>query len=150
MPKFLIKETIPTEAKSMRLGASATATDRLKDADVGKFVKLVAESQYDLAEAGDAIEAYVTSLETSTVDGFAFGGICNTVGAYKEVTFDDTAAIGDYVEVGVVSARGTPLAGPPHVQVADSATVPFAWRVVSLGAAGTGAAGTIGVIERVA
>jgi hypothetical protein len=59
-------------------------------------------------------------------------------------------AIGDYVVAGAVVAKGTGLSGYPKVRKATSQTPgPFAWRVVSLGTAGTGAVGTVGVIERI-
>lgn len=85
-----------------------------------------------------------------------------------------TLAVGDYVVTGTVVAKGTVLPGAPKVCKATNqpgATVTsadnvvgninaaiakvvdaqkntvFAWRVVSLGSAGTGAVGTTGVIE---
>lgn len=87
-----------------------------------------------------------------------------------------TIALGDYVVTGTVVAKGTALTGPLKVTkatdqpgsavvLADNlvATVnaglvkvanaqnngAFAWRVVSLGSAGTGAVGTTGIVERV-
>src|SRR3990167_1155629 len=85
-------------------------------------------------------------------------------------------AVGDYVVTGTVVAKGTALAAALKVckatnqpgaavvladnlvatvnaglvKVADAQkNLTFAWRVVSLGSAGTGAVGTAGVIERV-
>lgn len=87
-----------------------------------------------------------------------------------------TVAVGDYVVCGTVVAKGTALTAPAKVCKATNqpgATVTsadnlvasinaalakvndqtingiYAWRVVSLGSAGTGAVGTTGMIERV-
>lgn len=87
-----------------------------------------------------------------------------------------TIALGDYVVTGTVVAKGTALTGPLKVtkatdqpgaavvladnlvatinaglvKVANAQTNGvYAWRVVSLGTAGTGAVGTTGIIERV-
>jgi hypothetical protein len=150
MPKFLIKETITTDAKSARLGSGAGAGNGLTDKDVGKFVKLVGESRIDLADEGDRIEGFLSSVETATVDGYAFGGYVSTIGTYKEVTFNETVAIGDHVVVGTVTARGVASGTPPGVLKADDNDGgTFTWRVVSLGNQGTGASGTAGVIERI-
>ena len=60
-------------------------------------------------------------------------------------------AVGDYVVTGTVVAAGTKLTGPLKVTKAtDQAAAkaaPFKARVVSLGEAGTGAVGTVGLIE---
>ena len=78
--------------------------------------------------------------------------------SYKQVTFDGlqatpgtgTVAIGDYVVTGTVVAKDTALSGPVKVTKATTQTGMYhAWRVVSLGSAGTGAVGTTGLIERV-
>lgn len=85
-------------------------------------------------------------------------------------------AVGDFVVAGTIVAKGTALAAPVKVckatnqpfavivladnvvatinaglvKAADaSKNATFAWRVVSLGSAATGAVGTVGVIERV-
>ena len=76
---------------------------------------------------------------------------------YKDVTFDGiqldgsgVVAVNDFVVTGAVSAAGTALPGPVKVRKATTQTdTGFAWRVVSLGSAGTGVTGTTGVIERV-
>ena len=75
-----------------------------------------------------------------------------------QVTFDGlqgtpgtgVVAINDYVVVGTPVVKGTSLGLiPAKVCKATAAgnTLNFKWRVVSLGAAGTGAVGTTGVIE---
>ena len=109
-----------------------------------------------LAAAGDTIEGIISSSnypEQGTVDGFSIGGIYRT--GYKEVTFDGlqatpgtgVVAIGDYVVTGTVTAKGTALPGVLKVTKATAQTAPFKARVVSLGKAGTGAVGTVGVVE---
>lgn len=155
--KFRISETIHSEkVKTVRLGTAANAGGRYGDADVGKAVKLVGESRYALCAAADPIEGFISSVNLGTQDGFSTGGIIST--GYKEVTFDGSQAdgtgaiaVGDYVLCGAVTAAGTALAEPMKVRKAtNQATAagnPFKARVVSLGDAGTGAVGTVGVIE---
>ena len=174
MPKFLIKETIAsTEALTVRLGAGTGAANNWDDKETFKFVKFVGESRYDLCAAGDNVEAFVVAVEGATADGYTIGSICED--GYKSVIFDGlqatpgtgVVALGDYVVTGTVVAKGTSLgATDPRVckgTIQPGVTVPaalanvpasilagvFAWRVVSLGTAGTGAVGTTGIIERV-
>ena len=157
MAKFVIVETIlQSEVKTVRLGAGTGTSNNVDQKEVGKPVKLAGESRFDLCAAGDAIEAIVTSVEVATADGYSIGGVANE--GYKAVTFDGlqatpgtgTLAVGDYVVAGTAVAKGTALSAP--MKVCKATTQPgqyFAWRVVSLGSAGTGAVGTTGVIERV-
>lgn len=159
MAKFQIKETILNYTpKSVRLGAGTGSANNVDDKERNKAVKLVGESRYDLCAVGDAIEAFVTSVEGATADGYTIGGVANDVGMYKAVTFDGlqgtpgtgAVAVGDYVVAGTAVAKGTALSVPQKVCKATSQTPgAFAWRVVSLGSAGTGAVGTTGIIERV-
>lgn len=160
MAKFQITETIHSEkVKTVRLGATG-AGNQYGYEENGKAVKLTADSRYVLAVAGDAIEGIQQSSnwpEQGTMDGFSIGGIVST--GYKEVTFDGlqatpgtgVVAVGDYVVVGTVVAKGTALTGPLKVTKAttqaDAKAAPFKARVVSLGSAGTGAVGTVGVVE---
>lgn len=167
MAKFKMKERIPTAAKTARLAegtdaANATpatlVTNNHSDAEVGKIVKILGESRYGLAAAGNQIEGFVASVESATADGFTIGSVIGTVGDYKEVTFDGlqatpgtgTVAIGDRVVTGTVVAKGTALTVPVRVTKATTQTgMDFVWQVVSLGSAGTGAVSTTGVIERI-
>lgn len=160
MAKFQITETIHSEkVKTVRLGATG-AGNQYGYEENGKAVKLTADSRYVLAAAGDAIEGIQQSSnwpEQGTMDGYSIGGIVST--GYKEVTFDGlqatpgtgTVAVGDYVVVGTVVAKGTALTGPLRVTKAttqaDAKAAPFKARVVSLGSAGTGAVSTVGVVE---
>ena len=172
MAKFLMKETISKDlqAFTVRLGAGTGVGNNVTSAEAGKAVKLVGESRYDLAVAGDALEATIVAVESFTQDGYSIGSVVDK--GRLEVTFGGSQAagtgavvVGDYVVVGAVVAKGTKLAGPVRVAKAtvQLGAVPtdltaagaqvkaglFAWRVVSLGSVGTGAVGTTGLIERV-
>lgn len=162
MAKFQITETIHSEkVLTVRLGNTG-AGNQYGYEENGKALKLVGDSRYALAAAGDAIEGIQQSSnwpEQGTMDGYSIGGI--VASGYKEVTFDGlqatpgtgSVAVGDYVVVGTVVAKGTSLGGPLKVTKAtDQAAAkaaPFKARVVSLGTAGTGAVGTVGVIEMI-
>lgn len=138
-----------------RLGDSTTpATNLLNDADVGKFVKLIGDSQYGLCAVGNEIEGVVDTVNTATADGYAIGGV-QAEGRFK-VTLDGlqatpgtgVIAIGDYVVAGTPVARNTALGGAlPKVCKATAAGsgLVFKWRVVSLD--GTTAVGQTGLIE---
>lgn len=180
--KFMMQELVGSSAITARLGAGSGAANNVDDKEVGKLVKQVAESRYNLCAAGDPIEGRIAAVEVATLDGFTIGSVQK--GDRFEVTFDGleatpgtgTLAVNDFVVCGTVVAKGTALAAAAKVckatnqpgvavTVADNlqATINaalakvadaelnavHAWRVVSLGAAGTGAVGTTGVIERV-
>lgn len=159
MAKFQMKETIPATAKTARLGAGSGAANQLDDKEIGKAVKLIAESRFGLCAVGDQIEGFIGAIETATMDDFTIGSVFNEHSFRKEVTFDGlqatpgtgVIAIGDRVVTGTVVAKGTALGNVP-VKVCKATTqtgMDYVWRVVSLGSAGTGAVGTTGVIERV-
>ena len=158
MPKFMIQETVTNhlEATTVRLGAGTGAVNNVTSAEVGKPVKLVGESRYYLCAAGDQIEGVIVAVENATQDGYSIGSIFDE--GYKGVVFDGlqatpgtgVIAVGDYVVAGTPVAKGTALSGDMKVCKATTQTGMYhAWRVVSLGTAGTGAVGTTGVIERV-
>lgn len=158
MPKFLMTELVDTaEVITARLGGTPIAgnANGLSDKDVGKFVNLVAESRYNLSAVGAELEGRMFAIEASPQDGITLGSVMTE--GYFQVTFDGlqgtpgagVLAINDYVVVGTPVVKGTALTGPARVCKATAAgnTLNFKWRVVSLGAAGTGAVGTIGVIK---
>jgi hypothetical protein len=191
MAKFQFKETITSvDVFSARMGANTVAINgTFDDKEVGKAVKLVGESRYDLCAAGDPIEGFIVAMEVASLDGYAFGSV--GVEGRKAVVFDGlqatagvgVIALGDYVVTGTAVAKGTALTADvkvckatdqPGVAVvsvvgaADTAAAIktkvdlalasvaaaqknglHAWRVVSLGSAGTGAVGTTGIIEAV-
>lgn len=168
---FIRSEVLPTNPPfTTRLGAVSAP---YKDTEIGKFVKqsTTVESDFVLCAAGDLIEGYIQSVEAATASGFGIGAVQDEDG--KLVTFDGlqatpgtgTLALGDYVVCGTVVAKDTGLAAPAKVckSTVQPGDVPasltaaglqvkaslFAWRVISLGSAGTGAVGTVGLIERV-
>lgn len=171
MAKFQMQELIlPGDPITSRLGAGTGAGNWIDDKEVGKPVKFVAESRYDLCAAGDPIEGRIAAVEAATLDNFSIGTVQQK--GRMSVVFDGlqatpgtgTVALGDYVVTGTVVAKGTALAAAMKVTKATQqpGSVPadltaaglqarnaiYAWRVVSLGSVGTGAVGTTGVVER--
>lgn len=148
------------EIITVRLGSGSGTANQLTETEVNKFIKLVGPDRYDLAAAGDEIEGYILTVEAGTSAGFSIGGAALHED-YLEVTADGlqatpgtgTIALGDYVVVGTVVAKGTALTGFRRVTKATNQAAakasPFAWRVVSLGTAGTGAVGTTLTIQKV-
>lgn len=139
-------------AVTVRLGAGNAAVNNMKQQDTGKIVKLAGESQYDLAAVGDEIEAFVSSVEASTQNGWSIGGI-QTTGMFwatadglQGTPGTGTIAVGDYVLAGTITALNTALTAYPKVvkatTQANAKGTPYAKRVLSLGPAGTGAVGT--------
>lgn len=101
MAKFQVRPTLGVVTESFRMGTKAAP---IVDQDKGKAVKLAAPSQVVLAEAGDQIFGFVSSIENGTQDGFKIGGVITT--DYAEV--DTTGlVIGDLVVVDVNPASGT-------------------------------------------
>jgi len=162
--KFQMTELVGASVFTARLGAGSGAANYLVDIkERGKFVKLVAESRYGLCAVGDEIEGWIVQVDTTSSDAFSTGGVADPVGPnkFKKVTFDGlqatpgtgVVAIGDYVLCGTVVAKDTALTESARVvkasTQASAKATPFAWRVVSLGTAGTGAVGTAGLIQRV-
>lgn len=153
--------TVPSgTVQTVRLGAGNSTSDNFDAAtENGKFTKLVAESRHNLAAVGDDIQGVITSVELATSGGYSVGGVLrSSPGDMLHVTFDGlqatpgtgTIAVGDFVVVGSVTAKGTALSNYPKVcKATDATTSVHKWRVVSLGSAGTGAVGTNGVIEKV-
>lgn len=148
VPQIPISRVTP-----VNLGGNTPAT-RFTDVDAGKIVKLVGPDRFDLAEVGDPIEAIVVGVENATSNGYKVGGIKKDEMAF--VTADGgqadgagNIAAGDYVVTGTVVALQTAMPGYPKVRKATSQTPGvFAWRVVGI-YEGTGAPGSILVIERV-
>ena len=162
MPKFIFTELVDlARVITARLGAGprtlADASNNWDDKEAGKLVRQSAESAYNLCTVGQEIEGRVQSVDVATSDGWSTGGV-QTHGRL-EVTFDGlqgtpgtgVLVIGDYVVASNNAAKGTALTGPAKVVKATAAgnTLNHKWRVISLGAAGTGAVGTVGLIERI-
>lgn len=154
MAKFQQKEILGEAPVTCRLGAASGSANYMTDIEIGKPVKLIGDSLYDLCAAGDQIEGFISSVETYTQDDFSIGGIKQE--DRKAVKLDGlqatpgtgVIAVGDYVVAGTAVAKGTALSGLPKVCKATTQTgMYFAWRVVSLD--GTTAVGQTGTIERV-
>lgn len=160
MPKFQMSETIHSQRiDTVRLGNTGAA-NLYSDAEVGKIVKLTADSRYVLAAAGDPIEAIVTSVNVGTYDGYSIGGIVRH--GSKEVILDGlqatpgtgTVAIGDLVVTGTVVAKDTSLTTgtvgqSPKVTKATSQTPALHnWRVEAL-LDGNGNVGSRALIVRI-
>jgi hypothetical protein len=152
----ILPTTANPEVTTARLGAGALPTQNLDFRDVGKPVRLVGESRYDLAIAGQEFEGVIETVENATQDGFSIGSVVRR--QFMWVTFDGLQAtpgtgvvtVGDIVVCGTPTPRQTPLVGYARVcRATTPASVMFRWRIVSLGVVGTGAVGTHGVIERV-
>jgi len=161
MAKFQFTElTEYTKQITARLGAGTGSANWLTDAEVGKLVKLVGDSRYDLCAVGNEIEGRITAIDGGgSYDNFTLGTV--QTDCRMEVIFDGiqatpgtgTLAIGDYVVCGTPVAKGTALVFPATAKVckatAAATGIVHKWRVVSLGSAGTGAVGTAGLIEKV-
>lgn len=157
---YITPTGVQPDAMTVRLGAGNSPSDNYSSTENGKFVKLVGESRYALAAAGDEIEAIVSSVELATQGGYSIGGIVTegtifaTADGLQATPGTGTIAVGDYVLVGTVVAKDTALSGYPKVvkatTQASAKATPFAWRVESLGTVGTGAVGTTIVIRHVA
>ncbi len=154
MAKFQMKELIGVEPITARLGAASGSANYVTDKEIGKPVKLVGDSLYNLCAAGDQIEGFVTAVESYTADDFSIGSV--DVEGRKRVMLDGlqatpgtgVIAVGDYVVAGTAVAKDTAITTAPKVCKATTQTgMYFAWRVVSL--EGTTAVGQYATIERV-
>lgn len=147
--KFRFEETIHSHhIYTARLG---TKTERMTKADIGKAIKLIGDSQYELCSNTDTIEGFITSVESDQgpMDGYHIGGTCS-VGLKNATVVGATLVVGDYVTAAAQPAKGTKLVNSmPVSKAADQAVAkaaPFKARVVSLGDVGTGVAGTTVVL----
>lgn len=159
MPKFIMTPLVDLyEDVTARLGAGSGAANNLTDTENGKFVKLAGESRYNLAAVGDEIEGQIVALENATQDGFTLGTVRKsgriwaTADGLQGTPGTGTLAVGDFVVTGTPVAKGTSLGTTPAKVCKATAAgtgIVHTWRVVSLGSAGTGAVGTLVLIERV-
>jgi len=160
------------DSKVVRLGATANLAGNLTLSDKWKLIKFAGTDRYELCAAGDLFDGAVTSVEVANSQGWSIGGIQEAdmmtviADGAQGTPGTGTIAAGDYVVAGNVTAKGTAL--PSYAKVCKATIQPGvtvatvvgdvaphiaaalkAWRVVSLGVAGTGAVGTSIVIERV-
>lgn len=158
MAKFQMDVVLNTlgEFVTARLGDGASGVNLLADADVGKFVKMIGDSQYGLCAVGNEIEGIVSSgPEGATSDGFALGTVRKNgrvkvlLDGLQATPGTGVIAVGDYVVAGTVTARGTTLPSYPKVCKATAAATGLVhkWRVVAQ--YGTTAVGQIALIEKV-
>lgn len=158
MAKFKMSETLSPYRihDTARLADGAGDANQLKDTEVGKFVKLIGDSQYGLCAQGNEIEGVVESANEQIADGFLLGTVRKD--GRVRVTLDGLQAtagvgvigVGDYVVAGTLVPRGTAqLPAYPKVCKATAAgsALNFKWRVVALD--GTTAVGQTALIERV-
>lgn len=158
MAKFQMDVTLNTlgEFVTARLGDGATGVSLLADADAGKFVKLIGDSQYGLCAVGNEIEGVMSSgPEGATYDGFAVGTVRKNgrskvlLDGLQSTPGTGVIAVGDFVVAGNVTARGTAVPTYPKVckATASASGLVHKWRVVAL--YGTTAVGQIALIEKV-
>lgn len=130
-----------------------TAANQLKDADVGKAVKLVGRARYGVCADGDEIEGNIQSIENYTAETYTVGTV-RTAG-HLEAILVGTANIGDYVVAAAQAALGTAndSARFPRMKVkaaasqlaADVALIKHKWRIVD----GALTNGSVVTLERV-
>lgn len=158
MAKFQMDVTLNTlgDYATARLGDGASGVNLLADADVGKFVKMIGDSQYGLCAVGNEIEGIMNSgPEGATSDGFAVGTVRKNgrvrvmLDGLQATPGTGVIAVGDFVVAGTVTARGTALTAAPKVckATAVATAIVHKWRVVAL--YGTTAVGQIALIEKV-
>ena len=139
---------------SAALGVNAAG--KLTSADLGKAVKLLADSTYGVCAATNDIEGVLIAVESHTVnDGFGLGTV-QTKERVVAIAKGGVLAIGAYVVAAAQAAIGTAntvvASGTqkgtygPYVQA--GAGVAFKWRVVAH-FGGAGAVDTPILIERV-
>lgn len=156
--EFYMVPTLSEASQTVKLGAGTGSSNNYSDADVGKLVKLSADSRYVLCAAGDEIEGVITSVEPATQNGYSIGGVLKddakiwaVADGLQATPGTGTITVGDYVVAGTITAKGTALTSFPKVCKATAAgnTLNYKWRVVSLYTAGTGAVGSTIVIEQI-
>jgi hypothetical protein len=144
MAKFTFQPTVPTDSTfSAKLGTDTVANGGgLTDADVGKFVKLVAPDTYGLCAEGDPIEGILVSLEPATIDGYSFGTVAKEDLRIK-VQLQGAVSFGNFVVAGAPLARGVKQGATlPKVKASATPTQPGVrpWRTISGGTADGAAA----------
>lgn len=170
--KFYRGEVLPSHAPiTTKLGAQSAP---YRDSEIGKLVKPgTLDSQHVLCAVGDLIDGYIVAVEAATSDGFGIGAVQRVDAKYviaegSQAGGTGVLALGDFVVAGTPAVQGTVVNGISYAKVRKAtiqpgvtaaatvadvapmfAMIPYLWRVVSLGTAGTGAVGTTVLIERV-
>ncbi|WP_422451851.1 hypothetical protein [Endozoicomonas sp. ALC066] len=125
--------------------------------DLGKAVKLGADSSYQICTADDEIEGFVVAVEPFTVNsGHSFGSVQRNQRTHAVVSTDNPS-VGDYVvaeaqavlnTMNTLEVTGQTRHMPLVKVIADASEVVHKWRILSvIRTAGAGKA--IVTIERV-
>lgn len=145
--QFKRRPTVSSETQWETTAYGAALEAWTSEKEVGKVVKMGTAENYVLAADGDDIEAIVRTVEPGTVNqGFHHGSI-QTEDRSLAVVVGATVVVRDEVVAAAQEALGTQTNSnnPP---VKKGAGALFHWRGVSI-VSGTGAAGSVVVIERV-
>jgi len=133
------------------LGTAAAGVGTYTDVEIGKGVKMAADS-YVAVAVGDEIEGIVTSVEPGVRNsGFSWGGVQTKGRAMATVAANQTPvmAVGALVCSGIPVAPAT--AGKVTVLSAGTgfaAPTEFKWRCIRI-VTGTGTVGDTVLIERI-
>ena len=74
MAKFMMGGS-SVSSRLQPASAPVPAPPTTSTAELGKIVKLVGESRYGLAAAGDQIEGFIVAVESATLDGYTIGSV---------------------------------------------------------------------------
>lgn len=92
--------------QSAKLGTDTVANGgNLNNNDIGKPLKLTANSTYTICSDGDQIDAFLMGVNEETVDGWAFGTV--QVGGKVRVQLSGSSTIGAVVEAAATAAAKT-------------------------------------------
>lgn len=117
---------------SAKLGTNTVANSgHLNDNDIGKPVKLNADSTYALCADGDQIDGWLVGVNPETVDGYAFGTV--QTGGRVMAQLDGASTFGAVVEAAANAAARTADASgygqvSTHTMIAGTRK---SWRIVS-------------------
>jgi len=123
MAKFKFKPTVNVDGYF-----SAKLKGAITDNDVGKPVKLSTDTTdtFELCSDGDAIDAFIVTIDPATADGLVFATLNN--GGLIRCEASGAMNVGELVEAGAVAAAGTaetnglPLISTKAAVAADLAT----------------------------
>jgi hypothetical protein len=145
MAKFKMAPLVGTEPFTARLGSASGSVNYLTNLEIGKAVKQIADSQYNLCSAGDPIEGFICAVEGYTADDFSIGSVQDegrvrvTLDGLQATPGTGVIAVGNYVVCGTVVAKGVGLSGA-YPKVCKATNQPGTAVVSVVGAADTAAA----------
>ena len=111
---------IPYYDYTAKIGDSTVNSALLRDSDIGKALKLLADSRFGFCADGDEIEAQLRSVEPqATSGGYRIGTVrMVSVGMLQGINTTATAlAVGDEVVAGAQAAYGVAQAAKPYHDV---------------------------------